>query len=219
MEKIGELSFDTLFYNCVYSSIAHALFVLDAPFFDYMQSWDGLNHSYNFHNTRGTISFYPEKQVAVGAARDEESKRRNLYPNYDANKLFSEASEFIQGKARVDTLEYLYDEAEGVVKPMATLGFWLESDAVYSVDGIEEFSNNGGEYFLIVSKNLAEVRAFWLEEYGLGDLETDMVDYIFECYTEGRKIDSKRVSSVINKSCKGYKQCLESLMEIGVSIN
>ena len=218
MKRIGEVSFDTLFQNCIYSSIAHAVFVLDAPFFDYLQSWDGLNYSFNFHNTRGTISFYPVEQVVVGAARNEESKRRNLYPNYEANEFFFEAPEFVQEKARVDALEYLYDEVEGIVKPMATVGFWIENSIVYSKDDSEEFLNNGGEYFLIVSKSLMDVKEFCLEEYAFSDSEIDLVDYIYECYIERKPIDNGRVASIINESCKGYKQCLESLAEIGISL-
>jgi len=218
MKKIGEVSFDTLFQNCIYSSIAHAVFVLDAPFFDYLQSWDGLNCSFIFHNTRGTISFYPEDQIVVGAARNEGSKRRSLYPNYDANELFSEAPEIVQEKARVDALEYLYDEAEGIVKPMATLGFWIENSIVYSKDDSEEFLNNGGEFFLIVSRSLMDVKDFCLEEYAFSDLEIDLVDYIYECYTEQKPMDNRRVASLVNESCSGYKQCVESLAEIGISL-
>ena len=39
---------EQLYNNCIYSSVAHAIFVLKAPLFNYTQSWDGINYNFNY---------------------------------------------------------------------------------------------------------------------------------------------------------------------------
>ena len=44
---------EQLYNNCIYSSVAHAIFVLKAPLFNYTQSWDGINYNFNYGTTKG----------------------------------------------------------------------------------------------------------------------------------------------------------------------
>ena len=84
---------EQLYNNCIYSSVAHAIFVLKAPLFNYTQSWDGINYNFNYGTTRGTITFDLSGQTVTGAARDDTSIRRKWYPVYKAISLFDQAPE------------------------------------------------------------------------------------------------------------------------------
>ncbi len=219
MKEILKIEFDKLYTNCVYSSIAHAIFILKEPFFSYTQSWDGDNYSFNYGSTRGTISFYQSIKVVVGAARDERSIRRRLYPEYNAITMFNGSSDDINKLALQDPLEYLYDEVDGVTKPMATIGFWLENDIISSNDDVNLFKDNGGEYLFIISQSFDGLVRYWNEQYDFNDEEHEIADYIYKCWLSKSKIKHKEVKKVIQKKCVGFRECLESLKEIGIIIS
>lgn len=216
--KISEIAFNDLYKNCIYSSIAHAIFVLREPFFSYTQSWDDFNYSFNYGNARGTISFYFDKLTLVGAARDEKSERRRLYPDFNALNFFDDASIFVKEMAEKDALEYLYDEADDIVKPMATTGFWLENETLFSNDTIEDFDIHGGYFVSIITKDLSELREYWIAEYLLNESEVKVIDYIFSCYFSKKQIRKKDVKNVIHKKCDGFAACIESLNEMKIII-
>ena len=121
---------EQLYNNCIYSSVAHAIFVLKAPLFNYTQSWDGINYNFNYGTTRGIITFDLSGQTVTGAARDDTSIRRKWYPVYKAISLFDQAPEKNRLLAHNETLEYLYDEEGGITQPMATIAFWNEGNEI-----------------------------------------------------------------------------------------
>ena len=218
MNELLQIHYEELYNNCIYSAIAHAIYILKEPFFAYTQSWDGDNYSFHYGNTRGTISFYDNQKLAVGAARDETSIRRKLYPQYNAITLFHEANTAIQEKALQDPLEYLYDEENGVTKPMASIGFWLEDNCIFSSDALEDFSNHGGGFVFILAKELSELAAYWREEYALTAEELTAVDDIFQCWKLNEKPVLKRFKHIINKKDPGFDECIKSLKELGLEI-
>lgn len=89
--RIVVIDFETLYYNCIYSSIAHAISNLKDPFFSYTQSWDGNNYCFHDGSERGTISFDLSEHILSGAAREETSMRIKWYPNYKAISLYEGA--------------------------------------------------------------------------------------------------------------------------------
>jgi len=218
MNKLLQVRYEELYNNCIYSAIAHAISILKEPFFAYTQSWDGYNYSFHYGSTRGTISFYDNQKLAVGAARDETSTRRKLYPQYNAITLFHEASTTIQEKALQDPLEYLYDEENGITKPMASVGFWLEDNCIFSSDALEDFSNHGGEFVFILAKERAELVAYWKEEYALTAEELSAVDDIFQCWKSNEKLVLKQFKHVIKKKAPGFEECIKSLKELELEI-
>lgn len=218
MNKLLQIHYEELYNNCIYSAIAHAIYILKEPFFAYTQSWDGDNYSFHHGNTRGTISFYDNQKLAVGAARDETSIRRKLYPQYNAIALFHEANTAIQEKALQDPLEYLYDEENGVTKPMASIGFWLEDNCVFSSDALEDFSNHGGGFVCILAKELSELAAYWREEYALTAEELTAVEGIFQCWGSNEKLVMRQFEHVINEKKPGFDECIRSIKELGLEI-
>lgn len=215
------VDFSQLYENCVYSSIAHAIFVLREPFFSAEQSWDGISYSFNdFEGTRGTISFDLAAGIMAGAARDDKSERINHYPRFKAIELFANAPENVKALAQREALEYLYDEVNGSTQPTATIAFWSMGGEIVIDDDIEEFRKNGGEYLFSISVSHNELRDYWQEQYELSEEELSAVDHIFECFKARKPISFDEVP-VIKKRIEapdGYEEYLTSLAELGIVI-
>lgn len=215
--RIIVIDFEELYYNCIYSSIAHAISNLKDPFFSYTQSWDGNNYCFHDGSERGTISFDLSEHILSGAAREETSPRIKWYPNYKAISLYEGAPTKIRLLAQNETLEYLYDEVDGIVQPMATVAFWNDGNEIYTNDDNQLFVANGGEYIVNIAVSHAELKEYWKKEYDLKHEELAAIDYIFNCLKDNKKIKKEDVS-IINKNCDGYHECLESLSELGLYI-
>lgn len=211
-----------LYENCVYSSIAHAIFVLREPFFSAEQSWDGINYSFNdFEGTRGTISFDLSEGIMAGAARDDTSARLNRYPDFKAIKLFANAPENVKSLAQREALEYLYVEMNGSTQPTATIAFWSVGGEIVIDEDIEEFRKNGGEYLFSIGVSHNELRDYWREQYKLSEEELSAVDHIFERFKACKTIKLDEVPVIKQKRSKppnGYEECLTSLRELGIVI-
>lgn len=207
-----------LYNNCVYSSIAHAIFTLREPFFSAGQSWDGMNYNFNdFSGTRGTISFDPNGEIMAGAARDDNSGRINQYPSFKAIQLFENAPDNVRQLAQKEALEYLYDKRDGVTQPMATVAFWSVGGDIVIDEDIDSFKKNGGSYLLTIAGSFDKLCSYWREEYNLGDEESSTVEYIYKCFTNHKPVELKQVP-IINQEREGYEDCIESLEEIGIAI-
>jgi len=215
--RIVVIDFETLYYNCIYSSIAHAISNLKDPFFSYTQSWDGNNYCFHDGSERGTISFDLSEHILSGAAREETSMRIKWYPNYKAISLYEGAPTKVKFLAQNETLEYLYDEKDGIVQPMATVAFWNDGNEIYTNDDNQLFITNGGEYIVNIAVSHEELKEYWKKEYDLKHEELAAIDYIFVHFKENKKIKFKDIS-IINKHCDGYNECLESLNELGIHI-
>lgn len=211
-----------LYENCVYSSIAHAIFVLREPFFSAEQSWDGINYSFNdFEGTRGTISFDLSEGIMAGAARDDTSARLNRYPGFKAIELFANAPENVKGLAQRETLEYLYDEVNGTTQPTATIAFRSIGGEIVIDEDIEEFRKNGGEYLLAISVSHDELRDYWREQYEFSEEELSAVDLIFERFKARETVRLDEVLVIKQKRSEapdGYEECLILLGELGIVI-
>lgn len=230
------IDFSKLYDNCVYSSIAHAIFVLKDPFFSAEQSWDGMNYSFLYGSTRGTISFDLVERIMAGAARDDKSKRRNRYPQFKAIELFKNAPENVKRLAEKEALEYLYDEVDGSTQPTATIAFWSVGGEIVIDEDIEEFRKNGGEYLFIISVGHEELRDYWQEQYDLSEEELSAVDLIYERFMVRGAIKLDEVSVIKQNRAdapskrrglfkkrqkevsSGYEECIKSLEELGIVI-
>lgn len=223
-----------LYDNCVYASIAHALYVLREPFFAAERSWDGMNYSYNsFSGTYGTISFDLAAGIAAGAFRDDHSPLVERYPEFKAVELFAQAPENVRRLAENDAIQYLFDERDGVTQPMATAAFWCVGGEVTFAGGREEFEANGGEPFFELAVSRDELRAALREGYSLNGEEEAAVELIFARFKEHAPIKRQEVPLIASKETKkrglfskknaaqdnnGFAECVASLGELGIVI-
>lgn len=201
----------------VYSSIAHAIFVLAHPFFDYEQSWDGLNYSFISDTSRGVVSFDKHNRVAVGAVRNEAGNRMMQYANVSAMNCFRSAPKTVLTLAEQETLEYMYCMIGRKKKKMITSACWLTDDFLCSDDSEEDFIKQGGEFLIEVlfSENLRE---HWKESYEWEDGELKETNRLFKLFKD-------RQYNLIAEDILGWKNytegqdaCVASLEEIGFRV-
>lgn len=213
------ITVDELFHNCLYSSIAHAVYTLKNPFFAYEQSWDSYNYSFHFGSSRGTIAFDLKRKIVAGAMRKEDSPRVFLYPDeMIAKDLFRQAPEEIIRLATNETLMYLYDTIGDFTGPVATTGFWLEKEKLFLCDSEAVFFQNGGEYIKVIFDNHKSLRTYWLEQYELSTREIDLVDEAFQLYLSGgNKLVLDRSYKSLTKQ-KGYEEMVKCFAEIGIDV-
>lgn len=213
-----QTTFEDLYNNCLYSSIAHTISNLKNPFFAYTQSWDGINYSFHYGSSRGTITFDLHNKVLVGAIRDDKSSRRNWYPKYKAIELFDKAPEIAKSLSDNEALQYLFDEVDGITLPVATTAFWNIDDQIICYDNLDDFINNGGEFIYVIIVPIRELQIYWKEQYELTSEELKLVDHLFQLKKSGKMKISMNDFSIVEKHSEGYKSFIESLTEIGFEV-
>jgi len=213
-----QTSFDELYNNCLYSSIAHAISNLKQPLFDYTQSWDWNNYNFHYGYSRGTISFDLPNKILVGAIRDEKSIRISWYPKDKANKLFEEAPESSKHLFENEALQYLFDEVDGVTLPVATTAFWSQENQIVTCDDLDDFMINGGEFIFDIIVPMEELQTYWKEQYELTSEEMELIGYLFQLKKNGKTEINKSHIELVDKNCEGYMEFIESLLEIGFNI-
>lgn len=141
-------TYKELWEGSILLSIAHAIFVADAPELAYENSWDGFN--YNLNNSqgiRGTVTFHPAFFVA--AFRNDGV----LSDSLDVEDYFNQAPEKVIQLAEEETLQYLLDDVNGETLPSITTAVWGEKEQSFSSHQFDEMLENGGEVLEIQSMN------------------------------------------------------------------
>lgn len=213
------ISVDELFSNCLYSSIAHAVYTLKNPFFAYEQSWDDYNYSFHFGSSRGTFAFNLNNKIVAGAMRKEDSSRVFLYPNeMKAEDLFYKAPEDVRKLAVNETLMYLYDTIDDFTGPVATTGLWVIGDQLFLCENEETFLRHGGEYFEVLLNTQQDIKTYWEKQYTLSLKEIDLIEEVFQsCLKCSNTILLDRSYKSITKQ-KGYNEMLKCFSEIGITV-
>lgn len=222
METNQIVSYDTLYHNCLLSSCAHAVYVLNQPYFSYEQSWDGNNYNFVYGTSRGTITFDPQRRVFAAAVREDKSSRITEYPQKNAIEFFASASSDISQLAEEETVQYLYDEIGGVEKPVITTSFWGDNTAVTFFDTWEDFLHNGGQYPSILFGSSESLMDYWLDEYKFTKDQFALVKFLYEAALNGKREMKRKELDKIQKirgKEPGYNAFLESLAEMNLSIS
>lgn len=219
MNRCLNIPINELFDRCIYFSLGHAVYTCFNPLFSYEQSWDGLN--YNFQNgySRGTISFDITQNLVVGAARNDLCNRMKLYPQMNAIDLFATDLVEVKKLASKEALEYLYETIDDCTKPMATVAMWSENESIVLSDSDEVFNANGGEFISVLLGTRENMMDYLVDSYEFKDREISVIDYFFDKYKNGQKRFRLPPSMQYLKKTVGYKECIESLKEMGIEIH
>ena len=210
-----KMTFNELYERCIYSSTAHAVANLRFPIFSYEQSWDGNNFSFK-PGSEGTISFDFDTKIIAGALKEFESPRFRQYPEFQAVELFSDAPESVRRLADKDALQYMFEEIDGVVLPVATTAFWLDSEGLSIFDdSIDEFWENGGEFIRYLLGPFGELKEYLKDYSDLSTEETALIEYLFDMKMKGNLLITKKDLSGVDKKSEGYDEFMESLSELG----
>jgi hypothetical protein len=200
--------YEELYDNCLYSSIAKAVWCIKNPMMSYSHSWDGMNYNVQEGSARGTITFDIPNTTLVGVIEDLDSSRIGRYPEFKAIELLNEAPETTKALAVNETFYYQLDTIykdvpstaqsgflsrfakktapfEEIVVPVATIAFWSEGNEIFTSDILDDFVNNGGESIVEIMMPAKELRAYWEVEYEFTAEESKTVDYLFQLKKNG----------------------------------
>ncbi len=204
-----------LWQGCMLVSIAHAIFVANAPELAYANSWDGFNYSMNdSQGSRGTISFFGDV-FAAGFRNDACSTDAVNTLGY-----FVQASEPVIELAEQETLQYLLVEDIGSVLPSVTTVLWGENGQVSSSHSFEEMLERGGH--LLELQSMSPEQAFLAcgEEYELTEAQLTLLKKLFQ-----QKIDlpgklivltPQEIAAIGAHKEEGIRESKISFNEIGI---
>ena len=122
---------------------------------------------------RATITFHNEYIIAV--FQDIEKVDWNV----NALSFFDGASEEIIEIARNEALQYVLDESDGVVKPVATAAFWGTWDRLNSTQSFADIIKNGGHIISSQLLSYNDAMNEWREYYDLDAKQMYLIQKLF----------------------------------------
>jgi hypothetical protein len=186
--------------------------VTEFPDFSYEHSWDDNNYNVqDGQGTRGTISF--KDNFFVGGFNSNHSSI------IEPNLLLRKAPKGIKKIAEEETLQYLLEERDQVIRPEVTTIFWGQ-DAAYSYHSTDEFFINGGSlivYQLLVTEKAKEM---WIENYDMNPQQINLMNKLYD-----RKIKNPNILITLTKEDRaildnndqeGVLESKNSFQEIGI---
>lgn len=208
-------SYEELRQGCILVSIAHAIFIADAPELAHEISWDGFNYNMNnSQGSRGTITFYPDFFVA-GFRNDELSSDR-----LSAKYYLDQAPEKVVKLAEQETLQYLLDDVDGETLPSITTAMWEDKNQVFSCHSFDEMLVRGGELLEIQSMDPAAAFEACEEEYEFTEEQMTVLKKLFYLKIAQRNeaitLTQSDRDAIGSRNKEGINESEISFAEIGI---
>lgn len=208
-------SYNELWQGCILVSIAHAIFVADAPELAHEISWDGFN--YNMNNSQGsrcTITFHPDFFVA--GFRNNQLSSDSL----SAKDCFHQAPQKVIGLAEQETLQYLLDDVNGETLPSITTAMWGDKNQVLSCHSFDEMLERGGALLEIQSMDPAAAFEACEEEYEFTEEQMTLLKKLFYLKiaqpNEAITLSQSDIDAIGSRNQEGINESRISFAEIGV---
>lgn len=167
----------TLYEGCYLASISCAVMSAKYPELSFEHNWDGMNYLVqDGFGSRGTITF--QNNFCVGAFRSDNSERlRNSVPY---THYFENCQERIFQLAKSETLQYLLDEYDGVIRPVITTCFWSNGNNLDSNDSWDDVFSNGGDILIPQLSGFEIGLEHWKKYYEMNTSELNLVVRLFK---------------------------------------
>lgn len=208
-------SYEGLWQGCMLMSIAHAVFVADAPDLAHEISWDGFNYNMNnSQGSRGTITFHPDFFVA-GFRNDELSS-----DSWSAKDSLSQAPEKVIRLAEQETLQYLLENIDGEMLPSITTAVWGDKKQIFSCHPLEEMLERGGNLLEIQSMNPTSAFDACEEEYEFTEEQMTLLKKLFHLkiaqLNEAITLSQCDIDSIGSRNAEGIYESKLLFAEIGI---
>ena len=201
-----ELNPKKLYEACILSSLTHAVAVGMYPELNYEHSWDKINYSMNdSEGCRATITFHKDYIIAV--FQDSSC----VHTDVDALDFFEGAPKEIIELAKNETLQYVLENVDGIVKPVISTAFWGDWNELYSVIPFDEIVDKGAH--IIPFKEAMEE---WSDHY---DLDESQIKFIKHLFDKKIKENTFTLSNDDIQYLYGdVQECLISLREMNILV-
>lgn len=208
-------SHEELRQGCILASIAHAIFIADAPELAHEISWDGFNcNMNNSQGSRGTITFHPDFFVA-GFRNDELSS-----DSLSAKDYLDQAPEKVIQLAEQETLQYLLDDVDGETLPSITTAMWGDRNQVFSCHFFDEMLVRGGELLEIQSLDPEAAFEACEEEYEFTEEQMALLKKLFYLKiakpNEAITLSQRDIDAIGSRNEEGMNESRISFAEIGI---
>lgn len=206
-----ELNPKKLYKACILSSLTHAVAVGMYPELNYEHSWDKINYSMNdSEGCRATITFHKDYIIAVF------QDSRCVNANINALDFFEGAPQEIIELAKKETLQYVLDNVEGLVKPVISSAFWGDWEALYSISSFDEIFENGAHIIETQLLPFDEAMEEWSDYY---KLDEQQINFIKLLYKQKIKENTFTLSNDDIQYLYGdVQECLISLREMNILV-
>ncbi len=206
-----ELNPKKLYEACILSSLTHAVAVGMYPELNYEHSWDKINYSMNdSEGCRATITFH--KNYIIAVFQDS----RCLDANVNALDFFEGASQEIIELAKNETLQYVLENVDGIVKPVISTAFWGDWNELYSVIPFDEIVDKGAHIITVQLLPFKEAMEEWSDHYDLDESQIKFIKYLFD-----KKI-KENTFTLSNDDIQylygDVQECLISLKEMNILV-
>ncbi|WP_211654121.1 hypothetical protein [Planococcus alpniumensis] len=208
-------SYKELWEGAILASIAHAIFVADAPELAHENSWDGFNYNFNdSQGIRGTITFHPDFFVA--AFRNDEVLADSL--NFE--DYFHQAPKKVLQLAEEEALQYLLDDVRGKTLPSITTIIWGEKEQTFSSHRFDEMLENGGKILAIQSMNVTESLKACEEEFEFTQEQLMLLKKLYHLKiaqpNEKITLNQSDIEAIGSKNEEGINESKILFAEIGI---
>jgi hypothetical protein len=207
-----------LWDSSIIASIAHAMMTPHFPNLAQEHGWDESNYLIqDSSGSRGTISFRGNQ--VVGAFRNDNEPSRPIA----FNRFFESAPADIRHIAEQETLPYLLEDTDGIVRPSFTAAFWVSNDVIYLSDTWDVLVKYGAKLFIDRIMDVEKAYTYWKDVYKMNDAQFELFKRLSH-----RKITHPQVSIVLthadieaigtpeNPNGNGMDLSKASFQEIGI---
>ena len=206
-----ELNPKKLYEACILSSLTHAVAVGMYPELNYEHSWDKINYSMNdSEGCRATITFHKNHIIAV--FQDSSC----VHTDVDALDFFEGAPKEIIELAKNETLQYVLENVDGIVKPVISSSFWGDWNELYSIIPFYEVLDKVAHIITVQLLPFKEAMEEWSDYY---DLDESQIKFIKHLFDKKIKENTFTLSNDDIQYLYGdVQECLISLREMNILV-
>jgi hypothetical protein len=208
-----ELNPKKLYEACILSSLTHAVAVGMYPELNYEHSWDKINYSMNdSEGCRATITFHKNHIITVF----QDSSCVNA--DVDALDFFEGAPKEIIELAKNETLQYVLENVDGIVKPVISSAFWGDWNELYSIIPFDEVVDKGAHIITVQLLPFKEAMEEWSDYYELDEDQIEFIKLLHEQKIKENKDNITLSNDDIKYLYGDVEECLISLREMNIIV-
>jgi hypothetical protein len=217
-----------LWPGCLLASIAHAVFVVRAPFLAHEHSWNGTNYSVqDTQGSCGTIAFGENMSRFVAVMYSLENDRYRSSINLDLAEasiqtLLPNIPDGLKG-LRDEALRYIMQDVQGVPVPVLTSAFWsdLETPLVTACEPWRDVVEHGAGIFHKQFCEPSIALTLWASDFDFDEKEIALVRALFIrrlAATGAMRLSDDEIRLIHQRSSntEGLQACQKSLSDIGI---
>lgn len=210
-----------LWQGAIFSTIAHAIWIMTHPIFAYEKAWN--DHDYTIQNSEGAhgvITFAEE--TTIGMFFDVHSPRNPFRSKaiYDLDHLLSDMPTNIRFLAEQKTLQYMLDEYEGWTTPIITASFWSRGEYLTASEPWAKVLVHGAHLIHAETLPLEDSITILQERYEFTPGHINLLQSLFNrrmhASVKSTVLTDTEIKAISQTDCAGIKEARELLASVNI---